>query len=253
MENVSLAVITLNAEKTLDQMLKPFDWIDDIIIVDSGSTDRTEEIAKKHNACFVNQPFLGFGKQKQLVTQLAKHGWILNLDSDEIVSVELLNFLKQIKYLSNEQISAYSFPVMNIFLNKEMKFWGWQNERKIRLFRRDLCRFSDDNVHESVLTSSSVQKTDLFIKNHSYDSIDDYFYKFNKYTTAAAKDLKSRNKKIPTLVAFFKMIYKFFSLYFFKGGFCLGWHGFIWSIFSSFYVFVKYIKLEELLMMINDA
>jgi glycosyltransferase involved in cell wall biosynthesis len=244
--NLSVVLITLNAERTLDQVLKAVSFSDDIVIVDSGSTDRTREIAEKYHARFFHQDFLGFGKQKQFAVALAKYDWVLSIDADEVISDSLVNFLKSTLNYSQSSFAGYSFPFINVFLGKEMLFWGSQNMSQLRLFRKNLGNYNDLSVHEKIELKGEIKHLDYPIYHHSYENITHYFLKFNHYTTNAAKELYKNGKTITYFDMFLRVPLKFLQLYLLRGGFRLSWQGFFWSVFSSFYVFVKYSKLREL-------
>ena len=244
--NISVVLITLNAERTLEPVLKAVSFADDIVVVDSGSTDKTKEIALKYKARFFHQDFLGFGKQKQFAVALAKHDWVLSIDAPEVISDSLIFFLKNTLNFSQSSYAGYSFPFINVFLGKEMSFWGSQNMSQTRLFRKSLGNYNDLSVHEKIVVNGQVHHVDYPIFHHSYENIAHYFTKFNLYTTKAAVELDKKGKKITYFAMCLRVPFKFLQLYFLRGGFRLGWQGFFWSAFSSVYVFVKYAKLCEL-------
>ncbi|MFZ4714448.1 MAG: glycosyltransferase family 2 protein [Bacteriovoracaceae bacterium] len=244
--NLSVVIITLNAERTLEKVLEPLSFVQDIVILDSGSTDRTKEIALKYKARFFHQDFLGFGRQKQFAVALAKNDWVLAIDADEVLSPELIHFLTKTLNYSESSYAGYTLPIINVFLGKVLDFWGGEAQSHLRIFRKTEGNFNDLSVHERVIVRGQTKSIPYPIFHYSYQDIHHYFLKFNQYTTNAARELKGKGKVLSIPMMLLRIPLKFFQLYFLRGGFTLGWQGLLWSVFSSFYVFVKYAKLREL-------
>ncbi len=191
---LSVAMITLNEERILEKTLKSLEGVaDEIVIVDSGSTDKTEEIAKKYGARFINQKWLGYGKQRNVAIENATGDWVLNIDADEEISPKLAKKLKEIKENENEK-EVFEINFSSVCFGKKLKHGGWSNQYHIRLFRKDAGRFNTNEVHEEFLTDKKVYRLKEEIYHHSYITLEEYFTKFNRYTTEGAKEYYRRGK-----------------------------------------------------------
>jgi len=226
---LTVSIITLNEEKNLERTLKSVqDFADEIVIVDSGSTDKTEEIAKKFGAKFVYQEWLGYGAQRNKAIDLATSDWVLNIDADEEISPELAKRIKAIK--ENSRYKVYKINFMSVCFNKKIKHGGWSNSYRIRLFRKDAGRFNENSVHEE----------------YTYSDLADYFDRFNKYTTLGAIEYYKKGKKASIISIVLSPIYKFLRMYIVRLGFLDGLEGLLLATTSSLYTMVKYYKLREI-------
>ncbi|MCI7223562.1 MULTISPECIES: glycosyltransferase family 2 protein [Fusobacterium] len=244
---LTVSIITLNEEKNLARTLESVKkFADEIVIVDSGSTDKTEEIAKSFNAKFYFQKWLGYGPQRNKAIELASSEWVLNIDADEEISEELAKKIADIKDDKNDKIDVFKINFMSVCFGKKIKHGGWSNSYRIRLFKKNSGRFNENNVHEEFITNSHIGKINEYILHHSYSDLEDYFTKFNKYTTLGAIEYYKKNKKASLVSIVLNPIYKFIRMYFFRLGFLDGLEGFILAITSSLYTMVKYYKLKEI-------
>lgn len=232
MNKLSVVIITKNEEKFIEDAIKSANFADEVLILDSGSSDNTINLAKNLNARVEYQEWLGFGKQKQKAVELAKNEWVFVLDSDERITQELkdeiLNELKAPKF------DAYFTARLNNFWGKNIKHLGLYPDYSIRLFNKNKARFNDRDVHESV----ECECKKGYLKNHmihlAYESIEEFITKQNRYSSIGAKNNK--------LKAIFSPFWTFFKLYFIKLGFLDGWDGFVIAKLYSEYTFWKYIK-----------
>lgn len=244
---LTVSIITLNEEKNLARTLESVKkFADEIVIVDSGSTDKTEEIAKNFNAKFYFQKWLGYGPQRNKAIELASSEWVLNIDADEEISEELAKKIVDIKDEKNGNIDVFKINFMSVCFGKKIKHGGWSNSYRIRLFKKNSGKFNENNVHEEFITNSHIGKINEYILHHSYSDLEDYFTKFNKYTTLGAIEYYKKNKKASLVSIVLNPIYKFIRMYFFRLGFLDGLEGFILAITSSIYTMVKYYKLKEI-------
>lgn len=246
MEKLTVSMITLNEEKILSQTLTSVKEIaDEIIMVDSGSTDKTKEIALSFGAKIIEQKWLGYGKQRNVAIENASNEWILNIDADEEISSELLQKIKDIK---SKKVKGEVFEInfTSVCFGKKLKYGGWSNSYHIRLFKKSSGRFNDNVVHEEFITEKKIYKLKEKIFHHSYLSLEDYFYKFNRYTTEGAIDYYKKGKKSSILQIIFNPIYKFVKMYIIRLGFLDGIEGFIIASTSAMYSMVKYFKLREI-------
>ena len=242
---LTVAMITLNEEKNLERTLKSVqDFADEIVIVDSCSTDKTEEIAKRFGAKFVYQKWLGYGPQKNKAIELSTSDWILNIDADEEISPELTNKIKAIK--ENSRYKVYKINRMSVCFNKKIKHGGWSNSYAIKLFRKNSGSYNENSVHEEFITNHEIAKLHKYIYHYTYLNLGDYFEKFNKYTTLGAIEYYKRGRKASLISIVLSPIYKFLRMYIIRLGFLDGLEGFLLATTSSLYTMVKYYKLREI-------
>lgn len=243
---LSVAMITCNEEKILEKTLKSVASLaDEIVIVDSGSTDRTEEIALKYGAKFVHQDWLGYGPQRNKAIDLCKSEWILNIDADEVVSPELLEKISQVVKKEGKE-KVYKVLFTAICFGKKIYHGGWSGAKKVRLFYKGAGKFNDNIVHENFETGEAIGVLNAEIYHYTYENIEDYFYKFNRYTTEAAAELFRKGKKSKKWKIFLEPFYKFLYNYIFRLGFLDGLEGFVLASTTALYSMVKYYKLYEL-------
>ncbi|WP_281950399.1 glycosyltransferase family 2 protein [Nitrosophilus kaiyonis] len=235
MNKLSIAIITYNSEKYLNEVIKSASFADEILILDSGSTDKTVEIAKKLGANVEFQKWLGFGKQKQKAIDLAKNRWIFVLDSDEIITEKLQNEIKEV--LKNPKYDAYEVPRLNYFFGKPIKYGGLYPDKTVRLFDRNKARFSEDEVHEKVIVDGKIGELKSYMKHYAYENIEEFINKQNRYSSLGAK--KNRIKAI------FNPFWTFLKMYILNLGFLDGWEGFVIAKLYSEYTFWKYIKGKD--------
>lgn len=244
---LTVSIITLNEERNLARTLESVkSFADEIVIVDSGSTDKTEEIAKNFNAKFYFQKWLGYGLQRNKAIDLATSEWVLNIDADEEISPDLACEIKKIKENKNSQYEVYKINFMSVCFGKKIKYGGWSNSYRIRLFKKSAGRFNKNNVHEEFICKGEVGKIKQYIYHHSYSDLADYFEKFNKYTTLGAIEYYKKNKKANLFSIVFSPVFKFLRMYVFRLGFLDGLEGFLLATTSSLYTMVKYYKLREI-------
>jgi len=241
---ISAIIITYNEESNIEECLKSISWVDEIVIVDSGSTDNTEQICKKYTKSFYFQEWFGYGPQKQFALGLAKNQWILSIDADERVTPELRNDLENI--LKNEDtISGYFIPRENYYLGKKIKYCGWYPDYTLRFAKRDKASFDNNLVHEKLLVDGSTAKLFTNMTHYPFKSIAQQLLKLNKYSTISADGMFNQNKSIPWIILFMKPIFTFFKIFILRFGFLDGWRGLIISLAASSSTYYKYLKLKE--------
>lgn len=241
---ISVVILTLNSARTLKQTLSALKTFDEVIIFDTGSKDATENIAKSFtNVKWHTVNFVGFGHLRNEAAKIAKNDWILALDSDEVLSPELID---EIQNTSLEENTVYSLPYHNFFNGRLIKCCGWQNESHIRLYNRRNTCFTSAMVHEQVIVKDNfkIQTFKHFLSHYSMMSIDDFLRKVQKYTSLYAEENQGK-KKSSAPKAFFHGFFAFLKSYFFQKGFLYGKEGFIISVYNSSSSFYKYLKLQE--------
>lgn len=242
---ISVVIITLNEAAIIEKCLKNLKFADEIIVVDSGSTDETVAICERFNAKVFYNKFEGFGIQKQFAVSKASNKWILSLDADEILSEELIN---AIKFEINQEIVPYSgfyMQCQHVFMNKTFKH-GYESKRYfLRLFNKDFGNFNSNAVHENIEIQGNTKKIKAHFLHFSYLNVHTYISKLNRYTDFYAKTKFKQGKKYGIMSLFFKVNYDFFKKYIFDRNFLNGKEGFYWSVFSAFYTFTKCVKTNE--------
>jgi len=240
---VSVIVIVLNEESRIGNCLESVNWADEIIVVDTGSSDGTVDICRQYTDKIYNSKWLGFGPLKNFAVSKTSNEWVLNIDADERVSDELKDEICALQ--AAPDVAAYSISFHNFFMKSRLRFGGLGGEKHIRLFNKNAACFGDETVHEAVEVNGKTGKLKGHIEHRSYRDLEAYFKKFNIYTSLIADEKFKKGKKFP-ISAFFRIPYEFTMRYFFKLGFLDGVPGFIYASISAFYAGVKYFKLYEL-------
>jgi len=238
---ISVSMITYNEELKLEKTLKSiYKWVDEIIIVDSYSTDRTIEIAKKYGAKVYNEEWKGFGKQKNSALEKCTQDWILLIDADEEVTIELSKeILEEVK---NPRGKVYEIPRISYCFGKKTRHLDFT----IRLVKSKIGNYNHKEVHENFESEENKYKLKNKINHHTYANLKEYLEKFNRYTTLAANQMYEKGTKVNIFVLIMNPIYKFIKKYFLKLAFLDGKNGLVLSVLSSYYNFIKYAKLWEL-------
>jgi hypothetical protein len=218
---LSVAFITFNEDRIIEKNLNSIhDLADEIIVVDSFSTDRTVEICKKFpKVKFVQRKFEGFGKQKNYAISLCSGDWILFLDADEIPDQKAQQSIKKIVEAETSPFNVYEIAFNNIFLGKALKYGGWGNTKRERLFKRNVGKYSEDIVHECFITSEKKGKIEGKINHYTYKDIYHHIEKSNKYTSMMAEKMYTNGKRSNALKIVFKPIYQFIKSYIIRLGF----------------------------------
>ena len=253
---LSVVILTLNSEKYLTEVLKSCEFADEVVVVDSGSTDATEQIcAGFKNVKFHKEKWRGFSAQKQLGVDLARNRWVFVLDSDEVILEPLREEILQV--LQRPEFCAYEVARANIFFGKEVRTMGLYPDYTVRLFDKTRAEFDGREIHEKVVLKSAA-KTDEqtpanganltaaknqigrlknCFKHYAYDSIEQFIAKQNRYSSLGAKGAKSGKFK-----AVLNPTWTFFKLFFLKGGWREGWRGYVIARLYAQYTFWKYVK-----------
>lgn len=241
---ISATVITLNEEKNIAACLSSLDFVDEIIVVDSGSSDRTADICRSYpKVRFVHQQWLGYGGQKNHAAELASHDWILNLDADERVSEQLRNSIEHADYGS---FSAAKMARENYFGDIWIRHCGWYPNYTPRLYDRRICRFNERLVHESLEHDGRVATVAGNLLHFTYSDISDFLSRNERYSTLAAQEMFSIGKSVGAISLLFRPLATFIKMYIIRKGFLDGIPGLVLSILYTQYTFCKYAKLIEL-------
>ncbi len=247
MVKLSGVIITFNEEQNIERCLASLvDVVDEIIVLDSFSTDRTEEICKQFNVKFFQHKFDGYTKQKNRAIDYAENDYILSLDADEVLSGELQNSLQKVK--EKAEFDAYDFNRLNIYCGKPIKRTGWYPDRKIRLWNKQKGKWIGDLIHEVVKMNSGIEvkflKGDLL--HYSFNSISQHISQINKFSDIKAEQDLISGRKSSIFNILFKPLFKFVIIYIYRLGFLDGYFGFIIAVNSAHFTFLRYVKLKEL-------
>lgn len=229
----------------IDPCLRSAEFADQVVIVDSGSTDRTLKIASEYKCDVFIEEWKGFGAQKQSAIDKCRSPWILVLDADERVSAEMA---KKIAEICNSTGSAagYSFPRKNFFQGRWIKHMGWWPDRVVRLFKKGCGRMSDNVVHESVIIDGPVKSLDCPIEHFTESSLSKILQKIDQYSTLGAEQEFKKGRKCSVWEAAIRAELAFFQNYIIRLGFLDGQQGFTLSMTDAINKFSKYAKLSAL-------
>lgn len=239
---VSAIIITKNAGTMIRRCVESVAWADEIIVVDSGSTDDTAEICRAMGVNFsVTADFPGFGPQKNRALDLATGDWVVSIDADEWITPELRDEMRAA--MANPTAAAYAVPRRSSFCGRYMKHSGWWPDHVIRLIRRDAARFSDDRAHERLLVEGVTRKLKQPLMHEAISTMDQMLGKMNLYSTASARMLHERGRKASLATAILHGGWAFFRTYVFRLGFLDGREGFILAVANAEGSYYRYVKL----------
>src|SRR5579864_9155001 len=238
---ISATIITLDEERNIARAIESLRCCDQIVVLDSGSVDRTVELAEKLGAVVVEESWRGYANQKNLVAEHAEHDWILSLDADEALSEALEGEIWNLKK-HGPAYDAYTVPRMAQYLGRWILHGGWYPDRKVRLYDRRKAKWVGDFVHESVTVDGRVGHLDANLLHFTCDSLSEHLRTLDRYTTLAAEELVFRKQKIFTRNMILDPSWNFVKTYFFQRGFLDGLEGLTIAYMAAFYTFLKYSK-----------
>ena len=243
MAKISACIISFNEEDKIEDCLKSLQGIvDEIIIVDSLSTDRTKEIAQNYTDKIFDQEFLGHVEQKNLAVSKASHDWILSLDCDERLTQELASSILKIKE-NIEQADAYRMARKTFYIYRWLNHC-WYPDYKIRLFSRNSATWGGINPHDRVeVKGNKIVTLDGDIQHYSFDSLSEHIQTLDLFTEIGAREIISRDIVVTIISPWTHGLWTFIRLYIFKRGFLDGYAGLVVSVLSGMHAFVKYNKV----------
>ncbi|MVO10971.1 glycosyltransferase [Flavobacterium sp. TP390] len=242
---ISGLVITFNEEKNIGKCIDAlFEVCDEVIIVDSLSTDQTVAIAEAKGAKVITQAFLGDGPQRTHGLPFCKNEWILNLDADEFLDIDAKAFILNKKYLSGSY-DAFSFRVKNFLADELIDFSGWYPDSKVRFFNKKTAHPSDAKVHQKIIATNE-KKVAVHILHYGWSSFDQILAKKNQYSTWHAQQLFDQGKRINSWKPVLNGTVAFIRCYFFKKGIFNGLDGLTIAMIQAFFSYMKYAKLLKL-------
>jgi glycosyltransferase involved in cell wall biosynthesis len=241
---VSAVLIARDEEQRIGACLESLSFADEIVVVDSGSADRTVEIARRFTDRVVTLPWRGFGPQKQAAVALASNDLVLNVDCDERVPPALAAEIAALQ-AAPRLAAAYAIPRRTFIGDKEIHFCGWSPDRIVRLFDRTRAGFTDDLVHETVAARGPVESCREALLHHSFQGFGDLVVKLNRYSDLAARQMHERGRRPGALDAL-RPAFAFVRTYLLRLGILDGFEGLEIATADALGTFAKYAKLREL-------
>ena len=246
MTTLSVIIICKNEENNIGGCLDSVKFADEIIVLDSNSTDRSQEIARIYTKKVFVTDWPGFGKQKTRALNKASSQWILSIDADERVTEKLRKEILTVIH-TKQSINAFKIRRLSSYCGRIMYHGDWKNDYVIRLFKRTAGKFSDDIVHEKFIPNDKyavVGKMKSTLLHYSYKSFEDVLNKVNTYSSLSAQKKAREGKKSSVKKALFRAFWSFFRGYIIRGGFLDGCEGFLLAASNAECVFYRYVKLS---------
>ncbi len=237
--------MTLNEESNLARAVESLRCCDEIVVVDSGSHDRTVELAQQLGARVIESEWRGYAAQKNFAAEQASHDWILSLDADEALSEALEAEIWEIKR-AGPKADAYTIPRMAQYMGRWILHSGWYPDRKVRLYDRRKAHWAGEYVHESVEVSGRVAHLKSNLLHFTCDSLSQHLRTMDRYTTLAAQEMAARGYRASWWRLVFSPPWAFFKSYVLQGGFLDGFEGLVIAYMAAMYVFVKYTKARNM-------
>ena len=242
---ISATIITYNEERNLPRAMESLRCADEIVVMDSGSSDRTVEIAEKLGARVVESPWPGYAKQKNFAAENAAHDWILSIDADESLSEALEGEIWQLKK-NGPQFDAYTMPRIAQYLGRWIQHSGWYPDRKVRLFDRRKAKWVGNYVHESVVVEGRIGHLKSNILHFTCSSLSEHLKTMDRYTTLAAEQLVDQNAYVGWGQLAVNPAWTFFKSYVLQRGFLDGVEGLAIANMAALYNFLKYAKAKNM-------
>ena len=242
---ISATIITLNEERNVARAIESLRCCDEILVVDSGSTDRTPAVAARFGARVLQNPWPGYARQKNFAAARATHDWILSLDADEALSESLEAEIWNVKR-EGTRFDAYSMPRLAQYCGHWIRHSGWYPDRKVRLYHRERAQWIGDYVHESVRVTGSVGQLRESMLHFTCSSLAEHRKTLQAYTTLAARELASRPQPPSAVRPFLEPPWTFFRSYILQRGFLDGFAGFKIARMAALYTYLKFAKARAL-------
>jgi len=237
-------IVTHNEERNIEDALRSAADFDEIIVVDSFSTDRTVEICKRYTDKVYQNEWLGYATQKQRAVDYAVSPWVFILDADERITAELREEIAET--IERTDQDGFSVPRKNFFLGRWIRHSGWWPDKTLRLFRKDKGSLEDREVHEKVVVHGSVKNLKGCLEHYTYRTISDCIRKMEIYSTLAAREIRKKAGRPGLASLLFNPGVTFIKMYILRLGFLDGMHGMLLAVLYGYYTFLKYAKAWEL-------
>lgn len=242
-EKISACITAGNEEQKIRRCLESVRWCNEIVVVDSFSTDRTAEICREYTDRVYQHEWLGYIGSKNLIRELAQHLWLLYLDADEEVSHDLRDEILNQFHRGPGEVAGYRFPRMVHYLGRWIRHGEWYPDYKLRLFRKDAGRSEGEEPHDHVVVDGSVRTLRGPLYHYTYDDLHEHIETINRYTTITAREKFRKGARFHWRDYLIRPHWRFLKAYFFKLGLLDGMQGLIIARVSAFGVRMKYAKL----------
>lgn len=243
---ISAIIITKNEADNIVDCLESVSWVNEIIIIDSNSTDETVDICHRYTDKVFEMDWPGFGPQKNRALEKATGDWIFSIDADERISSELQQEISAA--IQSREFDAYLIPRKSSYCGKFIKHGGWSPDYVLRLFRKESAKFSDDIVHEKIIGAGKTDKLTNPIIHYTFRDFEKILDTINRYSTSGATIRYDRGQNTSLLTAIIRGFWTFFRTYFLKLGFLDGAEGFMLAVSNAEGTYYKYLKLRLLQM-----
>lgn len=244
---ISATIVTLNEERNIARAMASLKLcVDEIVVVDSGSADRTREIAADLGARVVREEWRGYAEQKNFAAACATHDWILSIDADEELTPALAAEIQTVRAADDRSEAGWTMPRRARYLGRWIQHSGWYPDRKIRLYHRGRGGWKGERVHESVEVTGAVGELRSDLLHFTCDSLNQHLLTIDRYTSLAAQAIAESGKPAPFRRLVIDPPWTFIRSYFFQRGFLDGMHGFVIAAMAGFYTFLKYAKAREM-------
>jgi glycosyltransferase involved in cell wall biosynthesis len=241
---LSVIIIAKNEAAHIGRCLESVSWADEIIVLDSGSSDDTVAICRRYTDKVFVTDWPGFGVQKQRALEKAQGDWVLSIDADEVVSAELRHEIEQAVAFS--RFNSYEIPRLSDYCGKSIQHGGWWPDYVLRLFRREKGKFTDSAVHERVIVQGDIGRLQSPLLHEAFVNLDEVLHKVNSYSTLGAEMLYQKGIRSSLSKAVLKGFWTFFRTYFVKASLLDGRQGFMLAVSNAEGAYYKYLKLWEL-------
>lgn len=245
MLKISVYVLTYNNERTIERCLKSVRWADEVIVVDHYSTDRTPDICRRYTEHFYQKEWTNYRDEYNYAVTLASHDWVMFLDSDEEISKELAQEIREELAQNGGRWAGYGTPRMTYYLGRWIRHGEWYPDYTIRLYDRTQGRWEGRALHPRIEVNGAIKRLTHDCLHYNYRDISDQIQTIDRYSEMAAQVLDEEHGKSGFLKMLLHPPFRFFRDYFLRRGFLDGLPGFIIAVSTLYYVFVKYAKLWE--------
>jgi len=241
---ITATIVTLNEERNIARAIESLRCADEVVVVDSGSTDQTREIAMRLRARVIEEPWRGYARQKNFAAGMAANEWILSIDADESITEELEAEILELKK-KGARFDGYSFPRLAEYLGRWIRHSGWYPDRKVRLYDRGKAEWVGEYVHESVRVRGTTGELQGNLLHYTCASLSEHLRTLDRYTSLAARELVAQKKAVTMWRLAVDPAWTFFRTYVLQRGFLDGRQGLTIAWMAALYTFLKYAKAGE--------
>ena len=242
---ISAIVVCFNEEENIRKCLESLRWCNEIVVVDSFSTDGTVEICRQYTDRVIQRPWAGYRDQKAFAHSQATRDWVILVDADERVPAELRDEIQDALLRFGSRYAAFLIPRLVYYLGRWWRRGGWYPDYDVRLFRRNLATWGGSDPHERILIAGKVRRLKHPLHHFSYRDIGDHLRRINHFTDVSSGELRGQGKRWCWMDNLCRPAFRFFRSYVWKRGFLEGFQGFFVVATAAVYVFLKYAKLRE--------